>query len=133
MNEIHVITPVGMFGSNKYDTELDRFLRIFAEAHKEYKGQWAEKYGVDYEDDVFMMHPFCWCEKDDCLWCGGEIEPELFREMDLSDHHGPAPNFWYKPLDFKVWWYKYIGRGMDTNISLTKGEFNQMLIDSELY
>ncbi|QED12212.1 hypothetical protein SEA_YEET_59 [Mycobacterium phage Yeet] len=26
-------------------------------------------YGCDYENDVFMMHPFCWCERMDCPWC----------------------------------------------------------------
>jgi hypothetical protein len=28
-------------------------------------------YGVNFENDAFMMHRYCWCEKDDCLWCGG--------------------------------------------------------------
>lgn len=28
-------------------------------------------YGVNYENDVFMMHRYCGCERDDCLWCGG--------------------------------------------------------------
>jgi len=113
---LQIIMPAGAEGANKYDTSLDTFLRVFAEKNKENKGDWAEKYGTYFENDKFMMHPFCWCEKEECPWCSGE-----------------KPNFWYKPLDFKVWWYKYIGRGMDTNISLTKGEFNQMLIDSELY
>jgi hypothetical protein len=26
-------------------------------------------YGCDYENDVFMMHPFCWCERPECPWC----------------------------------------------------------------
>lgn len=26
-------------------------------------------YGVAFENDVFMMHPFCWCEKSECQWC----------------------------------------------------------------
>ena len=26
-----------------------------------------------------------------------------------------APNFWHKPSGFKVWWYKYIGRDMETH------------------
>lgn len=26
-------------------------------------------YGCDYENDVFMMHPFCWCEEPSCAWC----------------------------------------------------------------
>lgn len=52
-------------------------------------------YGVDYENDIFMMHPFCWCENETCRWCGEE----------------DAPNFLYKPTGGKVWWYKWIGRG----------------------
>lgn len=26
-------------------------------------------YGAAFENDVFMMHPFCWCEGPDCPWC----------------------------------------------------------------
>jgi hypothetical protein len=26
-------------------------------------------YGAYFENDIFMMHPFCWCEGDDCDWC----------------------------------------------------------------
>lgn len=52
-------------------------------------------YGVDYENDVFMMHPYCWCDKLSCPWCGDK----------------EAPNFHYKPTGGKVWWYKWIGRG----------------------
>lgn len=26
-------------------------------------------YGANYENDVFMMHRFCWCEREDCPWC----------------------------------------------------------------
>jgi len=55
-------------------------------------------YGVDFENDVFMMHHFCWCEKDDCDWCNRS-----------------KPNFLYKPNGFEVTWYKWIGR--DTHYS----------------
>lgn len=57
-------------------------------------------YGTDYDSDVFMMHHYCWCDQDDCPWCGWEME------------HEQAPNFHHKSTGFKVWWYKYIGRGM---------------------
>lgn len=52
-------------------------------------------YGVNYENEVFMMHPYCWCEEDTCRWCGPE----------------DAPNFLYKPTGGKIWWYKWIARG----------------------
>lgn len=28
-------------------------------------------YGVSFENGVFLMHPYCWCEQDACPWCGG--------------------------------------------------------------
>lgn len=28
-------------------------------------------YGAYFENDTFMMHPFCWCDQDDCEWCMG--------------------------------------------------------------
>ena len=33
-------------------------------------------YGVEFENDTFMMHPYCWCERDDCPWCWGCDCPE---------------------------------------------------------
>ena len=69
-------------------------------------------YGVDYENDTFMMHPYCWCEQDDCKWCNRK-----------------SPNFLYRPTGGKVWWYKWIGRGEEI-----KGKFDkdwlQKCIDS---
>ena len=53
-------------------------------------------YGSNYENNVFMMHRFCWCESEDCLWCGeGE------------------PNFLFKPTGAMIHWYKYIGRSQE--------------------
>lgn len=28
-------------------------------------------YGVNFENEVFMIHRYCWCDQEDCLWCGG--------------------------------------------------------------
>jgi len=28
-------------------------------------------YGANYENSVFLMHRFCWCDEESCLWCGG--------------------------------------------------------------
>lgn len=33
-------------------------------------------YGTDYENDTFEIHHFCWCEREDCPWCGGCTCPE---------------------------------------------------------
>jgi len=79
----------------RYLTEI--LCKNFSEdCHGGLGGQYG--YGFDYENEIFMMHPYCWCEKDDCKWCDGN-----------------APNFYYKPEpDFiQIWWYKYIGRSME--------------------
>jgi hypothetical protein len=62
-----------------------------------------------FKNALFEYHGFCWCGKEDCRWCGEEN----------------APNFYYKPFDFKVhcvsrvYWYKHIGRSMKINKELT--------------
>lgn len=131
-------------------------------------------YGGHWENEVFLMHPFCWCDREDCPWCmgcdcpdtsyhyfvdGSEVTYKEYsaffeRETGKHDHkrhdawmkraeaanarrttrHDPvcrfctgglfpekgagrgksAPNFWHKPTGLKVWWYKYIGRGMES-------------------
>ena len=65
-------------------------------------------YGVEYENEVFMLHPYCWCDQDDCPWCGED-----------------APNFLYKPTGYKLWWYKYIGRDERSEGELPKNWFKK--------
>lgn len=134
-------------------------------------------YGGHWDDDLFMMRPYCWCEREDCPWCAGcncpaasfhyfvdgqevryqqysdffdsetggllfdrpEYEHEgWMRKADAAnkrrtERHDPvcdhclgkgmyapyppgrgAPNFWHKPSGLMVWWYKYIGRSMES-------------------
>ena len=145
-------------------------------------------YGVNFENDVFMIHRYCWCEREDCLWCAGCNCPstawtyyvdgvamsykkyeewqenllgpmphrsgyeygtpeynEYSRQWDeriaernrrSNTVHTPecdycmgkgvfehpmffagrgAPNFIHKPTGARVYWYKYIGRGMEVD------------------
>lgn len=88
-------------------------------------------YGQAFENDVFMVHPFCWCEKEDCGWCSDiGAMPQLVRDITGVKYVDSErlPNFHYKPLDFKVWWYKYIGRGMESNQELDSLELSKMLV-----
>lgn len=62
-------------------------------------------YGVNYENDTFVMRKQWW---GDCT-CGAD---------DKNEPHKPEcavvlPNFVHKPTGFTVEWYKYIGRGME--------------------
>ena len=109
--ELKIMMPAGSFGANKYDSKLDTLIRAVC-TKNEKDGEWAEKYGTDYEDDKARTHHYCWCEKDSCGYCNEE-----------------EPNFWYKPLNFKVYWYKYIGRSTKTNKRLSKKQFKNMSED----
>lgn len=46
----------------------------------------AAGYGVDYEDDTFLMQPFCWCDRDDCPWCGGCTCPDHAFHCFVDGH-----------------------------------------------
>ena len=78
-------------------------------------------YGVEYENDTFMMHPFCWCDRSDCPWCldcyceiGEAPDFPVIEECgNCKSGRDFAPNFIYKPTGATVRWYKYIGRGME--------------------
>lgn len=62
-----------------------------------------------YENEVFAIRPYWWGDSDDRT----EIE---------------APNFIYKPTDFKIWWYKYPFRGSSMNQDLCIEEIRQIII-----
>jgi hypothetical protein len=168
--EVRIVFPVGAFGASQEEGALDTMLRKIANAASpDPDGEWSEKYGTDFENDVFMMHRFCWCERQECPWCMGCECPEgswryFVDDMEVpfdefvgihkrltaglsygtpayekasaeannrrSERHDPVcdfcinhsgktpPNFWYKPTDLKVWWYKYIGRSVEVNRSV---------------
>jgi hypothetical protein len=187
MDAIQVVFPAGALGANKYDSVLDTFLRELSVKASTDSGEWAEKYSTQFDNDVFMLHRYCWCEREDCAWCSGCNCPssafhyfvdgkevgyrgwaDFFQAemkstskdnhdkwMKMADavnkrrttRHDPicefcktggvarlyggepgkaAPNFWYKPLDFKVHWYKYVGRDTEPNKKLSKSEFEAM-------
>lgn len=114
--DIQIVVPQGMMGPDN-DYLISAILSAIGE-HYSTGGEWGEKYGVLLNNEVFSMHPYCWCDGESCQWCWEEGEK------------GPrAPNFHYKPLDFKVEWYKYIGRDMRMNKSLSIPECAKMLSD----
>jgi hypothetical protein len=186
---LKIIMHHAALGGSPFDDALDKLLRRVAVAYGEL-ANWPEKYGADYEDDRFMMHPFCWCGETDCPWCRGCECPETADHYFVDDEEvsfdawlsffqretapqpryggspkewaawetkankvnkrrrtsheavcsfcrgdGPAvakgaepgrsaPNFWYKPTDLKVWWYKYIGRSTETNRPVTQDDLS---------
>lgn len=63
-------------------------------------------YGARWDSEVFSMHSFCWCDKEDCPWC----------DYDEEQGGKQAPNFHHKATGLKVRWYKYIGRSMKAEL-----------------
>ncbi len=62
----------------------------------------------DFENDVFSITPYCWCDLMGCERCR-------------------KPNFHYKPTDFKLYWYKYPLRGNNCNRDITAEEFLKII------
>lgn len=60
--------------------------------------------GAEYENDVFLISAYNWNDEDE-----------------------PLPNFWFKPLNYQVEWYKHLGRGTFANRPLTIDEAMDML------
>lgn len=108
-----IIVPNGMFGDVGNDGLIEAMLRVLAGLVGD-KDDWCDKYGANFENDVFSMRRFCWCEREDCEWC---------REEDRG------PNFWHKKSGLKVWWYKYIGRDMEVNMKLSESEIHGVYND----
>ncbi len=61
--------------------------------------------GDSYENDVFQMRSYCWCD--------GDRHPQ-----------GCPPNFVWR--GFQVSWYKYVGRSITQNRGLTSEEYLTM-------
>ena len=99
-----------------------------------------EKYDLDYhgfpsrptngvyvtETDKFKIIPgYDW----ECS-CGAEDE----EDGDLICEHDEKcdlvkPNFWYKPTNFKIWWYKYPFRGSNMKPYTTTSQFIKIILD----
>lgn len=61
-------------------------------------------YGAYFENDTFMMHPYCWCDQDDCEWCMGCTCPDEAHEYRVE---GVA-------VDFEDWIAAYhLGKTRD--------------------
>jgi hypothetical protein len=96
MDGPQIIVPVGMMGAHEYDSMLDRILREIAEAASpDPKQEWAEKYGTHVETPVFAMHPYCWCDREDCPWCVGcDCDPDASAYF-IDDERMPNSGAFY--------------------------------------
>ncbi len=71
-------------------------------------GDWG--YGANFENDTFLLHRYCWCERDDCPWCAGcqnnlpslPHGPQCYQSRLelLRQRHGTKEEWgWHVPSD----------------------------------
>lgn len=111
MRKIEIVLPKGATTSTELKlVELSRQIRLKLGLEASCGLGGLDGYGYDYENDIFMMKPYCWCEKEDCKWC-----------------YGDNPNFLYKQTNAKIWWYKWIGRSQKQEGELPENWFEKCL------
>lgn len=84
------------------------------------------------DNDIFMFHPYCICEKAGCFWCDDTMkESKLIMMGAVPDLGHLAPNFWHKSSGIRAWWYKHIGKGMEVFSLYSSYNINAIFIDVE--
>lgn len=78
-------------------------------------------YGVDYESELFEVHPYYWGE---CTCGHADEEDEVVHSESCLLLR---PNFIFKPTDYRLEWYKYALRDSYANRSLSPKEFRDMI------
>ena len=72
-------------------------------------------------------------EQYDSPFCntGNNFECDLFEvaAYDWDDTREQEYNFWYKPADIKISWYKYLGRGTRVYGEYSADEYIKMFDD----
>ena len=84
MSDFEIYLPPGAFTEYDAKDPLGNALRgltrtLIEKGHGEAGGGFFGGdygYGVDFQNDIFMMHHYCWCDEDDCEWCSGCHCPE---------------------------------------------------------
>jgi hypothetical protein len=82
------------------------------------------------DNEIFMFHTYCWCEKEDCAWCGGKFDSSVGAIInDICDTS--APNFWHRESGLRVWWYKHIGRSVEVLVEQEDYNINKIFLQCE--
>lgn len=103
-------TPWNQFDSPSYVTEgIGLIGAIISDGAREYDPTCNVGTEADFENTVFVMRAYCWCDGD-------------------FDGHGEGcpPNFVYG--DFVAGWYKHSNRGASQNRMMTTQEWRRVMI-----
>ena len=130
--KIQIITPPVASSNREMDlVNLTEYL-IKNEFAEYYGGGLGGEYGYGchFENGVFAIRPYYWGDCD----CGADdYNEQLSGNCDvteLKDHSEDCslsqPNFHYKPTDFCVDWYKWIGRETEYSDEISDEEWRKM-------
>lgn len=130
------MTDVQSSLSDAYEARLSEFLCQAVQILDPFSLEEASGYGTSIEVQPaagprVRMSRFCWCDGDTCAQCSPHQEDldhldsderaevlDTWRRAGHVEGHG-APNFHFasREIEAKIWWYKYIGRGMETDLA----------------
>ena len=82
-------------------------------------------YGTEYENDTFSMFPYYWGDCD----CEETIQQDE-KSPNISHKEGcvmARPNFYYKPTEVSVEWYKYALRDSYANREVKPDEWRKIM------
>ena len=92
-----------------FENEISRLFRLAFPKSDD----WAISYGVEFKNDVWECHPYCWCDNEDCPQCGT----------------GEQANFKHYPSGLEICWYKYPLRDAYSNMPITLRKFCDVIDD----
>lgn len=107
---MEIFMPEGALGASENDDIIDKFLRELSLKIEGNDKNWCTKYGTDFENDVFMIHRFCWCDREDCPWCSGCRCPDSAfhyfldgKEVSYSEYQKVFDDTGYEEMVSKEW------------------------------
>jgi hypothetical protein len=113
------------FGNARGNFEIERrtgweeeLERLFDKIDSNHGG-----YGVNFENNIFRCQKYSWndCEEIECPVDNNENKCQRNICEITND------NFWYKPTDFGIQWYKYPLRDAYKNQNITLEEFKNII------
>jgi hypothetical protein len=88
-------------------------------------------YGADYANSVFTLRPYyggpCTCGWDDAE--DGELEPPSAMTGHTPRCAIELPNFRHHASGLELRWYKWIGRDMEANRTVSPSEWQTIMRD----
>lgn len=112
--------PMSIDGVARHDVYVREIKRLRAETGDDVCGSLMtqlcnalidrHELALPYECDLYAINRYCWCERDECPWCGDERRAY----------------FTWKPTDLRVWWYKHAARGLEANRKWTAADVVDM-------